>query len=177
MTGTSGRLTSISFQFLTSARPACYHYKRPRSVVMNLANPFHPRDEERRQLLIQMAKRQNKRCLYCKKNVYYSQRHAQFTRFNQATFEHLIPQSAGGCGCETNLAVACMRCNNARGHLPVALFLRILRKLFENEAIRRHWHEDTTAARTLLQPVVVLFSRMNAHRVVPPTLTWPSSPR
>lgn len=40
------------------------------------------------------------------------------------TAEHLWPRSRGGRGLDENLAVACRRCNRARGSRPVVAFAR-----------------------------------------------------
>lgn len=53
-----------------------------------------------------VRKRANYRCEHC-----HSSEEASASLF---TFDHLIPQSLGGTDDETNLALACHRCNGRR---------------------------------------------------------------
>ena len=54
------------------------------------------------------------------------------------TLDRLIPKSLGGTNGQTNLALACEKCNNRRDHLAPGVMLRALRKLEENN-LRRPW--------------------------------------
>lgn len=51
------------------------------------------------------------RCVYCTRNEEESGAHMQL--------DHLIPKAEGGEDVETNLVVACRRCNSARQKLSV----------------------------------------------------------
>lgn len=54
----------------------------------------------------------NRRCVYCgAKNV-------------PLQIEHIHPRSAGGTNRVSNLALACEKCNRAKGNLPVEVFLK-----------------------------------------------------
>jgi 5-methylcytosine-specific restriction endonuclease McrA len=54
-----------------------------------------------------------KPCRYCRRAL----------TFGEATLDHLKPQSKGGGWELSNLALACVACNNARGVIPVADFV------------------------------------------------------
>lgn len=58
------------------------------------------------------------RCVYCNIPVVLK---AQTTNWAAASIEHLHPRSLGGHKTDPmNLAVACYRCNHAKGDMPLA---------------------------------------------------------
>ena len=61
-----------------------------------------------------ILRRQGGQCCYCGSRLHLS----------QATFDHVVPQSAGGRRNGRNLVVSCFSCNNKRGDRPVAEFMR-----------------------------------------------------
>ena len=63
----------------------------------------------RRDLLPQMAERQNWRCCYCGERM-----DGQGDNPNAPSVEHVIPLSKGGTDAPGNLVAACRRCNSKR---------------------------------------------------------------
>jgi 5-methylcytosine-specific restriction endonuclease McrA len=58
-----------------------------------------------------LSEAQNHRCCWCGKRM---DKTGPFD--DRPTFEHVIPLSRGGEDTPSNLAIACMRCNNDRGN-------------------------------------------------------------
>jgi 5-methylcytosine-specific restriction endonuclease McrA len=58
-----------------------------------------------------LAEAQNWRCCYCGIRM-----DGPTNAPDSPTFEHIVPRSRGGADDETNLAVACLSCNNRRGN-------------------------------------------------------------
>lgn len=77
----------------------------------------------RQQLIEQLIAEDGERCRYCKvrvrKNWMETERHE-----HDATVDHIVPKAKGGSNKRENLALACRRCNNAKGDRSVEAFLR-----------------------------------------------------
>lgn len=58
------------------------------------------------------------KCEYCKRYL---------SREN-ATFDHVVPQSKGGYHKQKNGALACKRCNNLKGSMTKGTFLQAIRE-------------------------------------------------
>lgn len=73
----------------------------------------------------EMAKEQNGKCFYCSLRL-----------GEDLTWEHLVPQSHGGCDRHRNLRVAHMKCNCMVANLPVQakLFLADLGQKYGSDA-------------------------------------------
>jgi 5-methylcytosine-specific restriction endonuclease McrA len=67
---------------------------------------------------------------FFKINLFMNQHHCSYCgrklRFKQATVDHIIPLSRGGKTCYDNLCIACQRCNNLKGDLPMEAFESLL---------------------------------------------------
>jgi 5-methylcytosine-specific restriction endonuclease McrA len=48
---------------------------------------------------------------------------------NSPTVDHIIPKSKGGTCDPFNLVCACRACNNAKGDLPLVVFIGLKRKV------------------------------------------------
>jgi hypothetical protein len=57
-----------------------------------------------------LAEAQGWRCCWCGTRM-----EGTGADWNAPTFEHIVPRSKGGLNEIDNLAIACLRCNNARG--------------------------------------------------------------
>lgn len=69
-------------------------------------------------LLGRLIARDGSRCVWCGRELWRS----------DLTAEHLLPRSRRGHGTLDNLAVACRRCNRARGTQAVATYVRSRRE-------------------------------------------------
>lgn len=54
------------------------------------------------------------------------------------TFDHVVPASKGGT--RNQVVLACRRCNQKKGDLPVEEFLRIIEKSSDGRRNARHTH-------------------------------------
>jgi HNH endonuclease len=130
----------------------------------------------RHELLLTVFNKQDGICFHCQLPIFTDKYAAGAQKQNQATVEHLVPVSFGGCSCPANLVVACYRCNSARGRIPIAVFQNLLKVVFETPRFKAAWHSDSPESRKTLKRVMRVFAKAN-NMHVPPTLTWPSSPR
>lgn len=130
----------------------------------------------RHKLLLTVFTEQNGICFHCELPTFVDKYAPGARKQNQATVEHLVPLSHGGCSCAVNLVVACHRCNTVRGVIPIAIFQKLLKMVFKTPRFKAAWHSDSLEAKKTLKPVLKVFTKANNMRV-PPTLTWPSSPR
>jgi 5-methylcytosine-specific restriction endonuclease McrA len=89
---------------------------------------------EKRALQQQAFIRENGRCFYCEKEVFSRQGRSRYAvdRHDDATIDHIVPQSEGGQNDLGNIVLACRRCNGKRGTSPADHFL-----LKANKTIRR----------------------------------------
>lgn len=69
-----------------------------------------------------IADHPNPKCVYCG---------CKLTNEN-ATSDHIVPISDGGNNCQVNLMVCCKKCNNERGNLDFATYLRKKNIRFKN---------------------------------------------
>lgn len=79
-----------------------------------------------RRKLITLSGMQNHRCCYCGGDTWHpliEDYKTHRSNSNQATLEHLLPNSQGGTYHWDNLAMACSECNTARGDIPIEEFL------------------------------------------------------
>ena len=65
-----------------------------------------------------LSEAQNHRCCWCGTNMTFVQ-----NQKNSATIEHVTPKSCGGEDHPDNYAIACSRCNSARGTLSIEEFM------------------------------------------------------
>lgn len=77
------------------------------------------------QTLVRLAGEQNWRCCYCTGEMHFdpTREHPQCV-----TIEHIVPVCHGGSDEVDNLVVACKRCNNTRGVMPITNFMQYLAK-------------------------------------------------
>lgn len=68
-----------------------------------------------RNKLIAQSEAQNHRCCYCAKICWIWGYDRKGRSQDQATFEHIVPQSNYGSNSRENCAMACMDCNTSRG--------------------------------------------------------------
>ena len=97
-----------------------------KSIEIELAWALHERRGRPSATLTPMlrerlAGQQNWRCCYCGVRMEDGA--------SEPTFEHIVPRARGGTDDETNLVIACRRCNSNRGH--------------------RYWREHLLAVRAL----------------------------
>lgn len=80
---------------------------------MGMIEPARPKIKGRagRRLFERVCGEQNWRCCHCGVRTNEAGAPKQ-----QPTWEHIIPRCIGGSNEYENLAMACLRCNNARGH-------------------------------------------------------------
>jgi 5-methylcytosine-specific restriction endonuclease McrA len=95
---------------LSENRNALYLYKNPMKKPRQrvLLAP---------QISIEMWTRQNGKCVYCNRTMIVRD------KWLQPTIEHIIPRDKGGADHHTNYCLACFKCNNWRGNMPVDQFL------------------------------------------------------
>lgn len=74
---------------------------------------------KRVKILLKLTSLYGRRCWYCGDT---------FTAFKQVEVDHIVPKSRGGEHTISNLAIACVPCNRAKGDMQVAEFLRWLRR-------------------------------------------------
>jgi 5-methylcytosine-specific restriction endonuclease McrA len=58
----------------------------------------------------------NGKCIYCLREL----------EPGQGALDHVIPLSQGGSDCQSNLVLACRRCNTKKGSLTPAQFIALL---------------------------------------------------
>lgn len=87
-------------------------------------------------------------CLWCGREV--------DTPLVAATVDHLVPRIKGGPTWPENLAVACHRCNAARGHQTPADWL--------DECERRGWQPDRTAVVDALRALQTAIAERGGQR-------------
>lgn len=68
-------------------------------------------------MLSELITRDGSRCVWCERELWAA----------DLTAEHLLPRSRGGHTTAENLAVACRRCNRARGSQAVSTYVRLKR--------------------------------------------------
>lgn len=69
---------------------------------------------------------QNHRCCFCGKVCWiYGLDEVHGRTQDQATFEHVVPQSDGGKDSRSNCAMACMACNTTRGNMNAYKFFKL----------------------------------------------------
>lgn len=57
---------------------------------------------------------QDPHCIYCK----------CYLKFEEITFDHVVPKSKGGRGLPNNTAICCLKCNREKGNLSREEFER-----------------------------------------------------
>ncbi|WP_188052254.1 HNH endonuclease [Aureimonas fodinaquatilis] len=62
------------------------------------------------------------RCFYCDCEMAKSQKKR---KPNTATFDHIVPKSAGGKHEAGNILLACYECNSAKADMPASEFLKL----------------------------------------------------
>jgi hypothetical protein len=87
--------------------------------------PRRPRlsPEDRRNLMHRVARRCGWRCWWCGRAF------RQSDPMRRATLDHLVPHSAMGPLRASNLVLACRRCNELRGDMPVEQWQREVARL------------------------------------------------
>ncbi len=94
---------------------------------------------------VQLAEAQNWRCCWCgTRCVPESNKH------NSATIEHVTPKCQGGTDTWENFAMACNRCNQARGVRSVDRFLELVQK----GNVKQHSKADHRAAKAAASKAV-----------------------
>lgn len=68
------------------------------------------RQKKRLNLVARLSERDGAKCIFCQKNL----------TTDTATIEHFLPLSSGGKHHLSNLGLACVECNRAVGHRPLA---------------------------------------------------------
>ena len=80
-----------------------------------------------KKLTKKMHTAQNGKCGYCSTDMYLrsevSRKYRLSHKLTMATFDHIVPVSAGGTWILDNAVAACHKCNGLKGSLPVAEFL------------------------------------------------------
>lgn len=99
-----------------------------------------------------------KPCCYCKRSMASSQYNNDpdpWLRGVSATVEHIEPRAMGGDNSERNLAAACQRCNNLRGHLNHVIFSK-----FARHVLQAYPNAPTVFLRASLQRFVVSLAEL-----------------
>lgn len=96
-----------------------------------------------------LAEAQNWRCCWCGVRCV-----AESNKHNSATIEHVTPKSQGGTDHWSNLAMACNRCNHARGVRPVERFIELAKNRNFKEYSKADHRAAKAAASRKLQQVV-----------------------
>lgn len=65
----------------------------------------------------------------------------------EATAEHLLPVRAGGTDAQRNIVSACSICNTHRGHMPLAMWLLIVRETLTIRGRAHHFREVLSSLR------------------------------
>lgn len=68
----------------------------------------------KREIRIELFKQQNGKCFYCKRQMSFIRKKNGQPAKDFATFEHLVRKQNGGLMNETNMVLACKRCNIER---------------------------------------------------------------
>lgn len=71
-----------------------------------------------------LIERHRRRCVYCNRVVRRLRKRFGPWPRDMATEDHIIPKSAGGGDDMGNLVLACIECNNERGDMPAADYMR-----------------------------------------------------
>lgn len=79
--------------------------------------------QDRRNLMHHIARRCGWRCWWCGRTF------RRNDPMRRATLDHLVPHSAMGSAQEDNLVLACRRCNELRGDMPVERWQREVARL------------------------------------------------
>lgn len=79
-----------------------------------------------RNRIIRLAERDGAQCHYCEIPVDVNAPHVWARPPDTPTSDHVIPKAAGGCDALGNLVLACLLCNNRRGSIPYADYLRLI---------------------------------------------------
>lgn len=80
--------------------------------------------KRRKQLLDKLFDKQNGECCWCKIPLCKTTRGNDDIQENTATFDHKVPKAHGGSEKESNIALACYKCNTQRGNSLSAPQLR-----------------------------------------------------
>lgn len=71
-------------------------------------------------LRCRLSEAQNWKCCWCGCDTTDERK-----KSNSSTIEHMLPKSLGGSDDWDNLAMACNKCNNKRGNVPVEEFYNV----------------------------------------------------
>ncbi len=111
-------------------------------------------------LIPELARDQDHQCLYCQLRIEV-RNPVNFGKPHVATIDHLLPKSRHGGNERSNLAAACMRCNNLRGSIDRFLFKAAVIQLFRKRPdIVVLWHDEDFTRTEVWREVVQLFHRL-----------------
>lgn len=82
--------------------------------------PFTNQPEQRDELREKLFVQQNGLCHLCGKPMTLSRENRKRAPKSFASFDHLVPKSAGGTSYWTNLKLAHRSCNSARRSMPLS---------------------------------------------------------
>ena len=106
-------------------------------------------------LVQQLSQEQNNKCIFCKCEMKYHNGETPLHPLAM-TKEHVVPRAYGGPDEASNYVVSCNRCNSLRGTLDFKFFSIIVKKLFQEDGVKEHWHSPNIFIEKCLRKSVKL---------------------